>query len=119
MGRRSKKDRPPSIIQGVVADNVKKLRDLKFADLPNETARNRKLAQDAGTTLSQIQRIILQTLSPGVDMIERLAAALDARPQDMLTPYFGTTVRQERERKGASPFTAADNAPTGKKTTGS
>lgn len=88
MGRRSKKNRPPAIIQGVLADNIRRLRDRKYAVLPNETARNRALAKDAETTLSQVQRIISCALAPGVDMVEQLANALDVRPQDLLTPYF-------------------------------
>lgn len=88
MGRKSKKDRPPAIIQGVLADNVRKLRDRKYAALPHETARNRALAKDAHTVLAQIQRILNLSLAPGVDMIENLATALEVRPQDLLTPYF-------------------------------
>lgn len=89
MGRKSKKDRPPAIIQGVLADNVRKLRDRKYAALPHETAMNRALAKDAQTVLAQIQRILALELSPGVDMIEQLAGALECRPADLLTPYFG------------------------------
>lgn len=70
--------------------NVKALRDQVFADLPNETARNKQLAEAAGTTLSQIQRVIAQDLGTSVDFVEQLASALGCRPQDLLTPYFGT-----------------------------
>lgn len=101
MGRKSKKDRPPAIIQGVLADNVRKLRDRKYAAEPHETARNHALARDAKTVLSQIQRILALELSPGVDMVEQLATALDVRPADLLTPYFANT----RPSGVESPFT--------------
>jgi hypothetical protein len=88
MGRKSKKDRPPAIIQSVLADNVRRLRNKKYAALPHETAMNRALARDAGTVLAQIQRILGLELSPGIDMVEQLAGALEVRPADLLTPYF-------------------------------
>lgn len=68
--------------------NVRVLRDRQYADLPNETARNKQLAEDSGTTLSQIQRIIAQDLGTSVDYVEQLSHALGCRPQDLLTPYF-------------------------------
>jgi hypothetical protein len=99
MARRSKKDRPPAIIQGVLADNVQRLRDRLWPELPNQTQRNERIAKDSDTSLSQIvcrftlpsfsrQRIINQELAPGIDIVERLATALNVRPQDLLTPYF-------------------------------
>lgn len=112
MGRKSKKDRPPAIIQGVLADNVRKLRDRKYAALPHETARNRALAKDAHTVMSQIQRILELALAPGVDMIENLATALEVRPQDLLTPYFANSVSQSSEL----PFSEPQTPPKNKKT---
>lgn len=103
MGRKSKKDRPMAIIQGVLADNVRKLRDRKWAALPHETARNRELAKKAGTVLAQIQRILNLELAPGVDMLEQLAGALDVRPQDLVTPFFANTQTTEN----GSPFEEA------------
>lgn len=88
MSRRSKKDRPPARIRGVLADNIRRLRDRKFADLPNETARNKALHALTGISAAQIQRIVLAELGTSVDLIELLAEALDVRPQDLLTPYF-------------------------------
>ena len=88
MGRRSKKDRPAAISQRVLADNLVKLRDRAYAGLPNETARNKRLAKESDMSLSQIQRIIKCTLAPGIDILERLANAFNVRPADLLTPYF-------------------------------
>jgi hypothetical protein len=89
MGRNSKGHRPPAMIRHVIAMNVRELRDQRYADLPNETARNKQLADDSGSTLSQIQRVIAQDLGTSVDFVEQLASALGCRPQDLLTPYFG------------------------------
>jgi transcriptional regulator with XRE-family HTH domain len=93
VGRRSKKNRLPAISQGIFADNVRRLRDAsqKYAELENDTGKNRALAKDADTTLSQIQRVLNQQVSPGIDLVERIANAFGVRPQDMLTPYFGAT----------------------------
>jgi DNA-binding Xre family transcriptional regulator len=76
------------MIRRVIAFNVEALRDKKFAALPNVTARNKELAKQAGTTLSQIQRVISTDLGTSVDLIERLSGALECRPQDLLEPYF-------------------------------
>lgn len=76
------------MIRQVLAFNVEALRDKKFAALPNVTARNKELAKQAGTTLSQIQRVISTDLGTSVDLVERLATALECRPQDLLEPYF-------------------------------
>jgi DNA-binding Xre family transcriptional regulator len=88
MGRRSKQHQAPAQIRFVVAANVKGLRDSVYASLPNETQRNRKLAADVGTTLSQVQRIISSSVGVSIDMLEGLSRALHCRPQDLLTPYF-------------------------------
>jgi DNA-binding Xre family transcriptional regulator len=82
------------MIRQVIAMNVRALRDHVFAELPNETARNKQLAEAAGTTLSQIQRVIAQDLGTSVDFVEQLARALGCRPQDLLTPYFLSSAGQ-------------------------
>lgn len=97
MGRNSKGHRPPAMIRQVIAMNVRALRDQRYADLPNETARNKQLAEDAATTLSQIQRVIAQDLGTSVDFVEQLASALGCRPQDLLTPYFLSTAHPPPE----------------------
>lgn len=91
MGRPSKNHQPPALIRTVLAFNVEALRDRKFAALPNPTARNKELAKLADTTLSQIQRVISKELGTSVDLVERIASALDCRPQDLLEPYFAYT----------------------------
>lgn len=91
MGRKSKKNRPPAIVLSILADNVSKLRDIVYKELPTVTARNRELAKASFTTLSQVQRIAKAELAAGADMIEHLANALKVRPQDLLTPYFANS----------------------------
>lgn len=86
--RKSKRLRPPSIARGVLADNVKRLRDLVFAVIDGETKRNEALAKNAHTTLSQIQRIINRDSGISIDGLEELATALGVTPRDLLTPYF-------------------------------
>lgn len=88
VGRRSKKDRPPALIQQVLAENVRALRDRKYPEAPHETAANKLLAKASDTSPSQIQRIIALEVAAGIDVVERIAKAGDVRPQDMLTPYF-------------------------------
>jgi len=72
-----------------VAANVRQLRDQKYKTLPHQTARNRALAKDADTTVSQVQRVLNPALATGIDMLERFAAALGVTPADLVTPYFG------------------------------
>ncbi len=86
--RRSKKEKKMPLSVGILAWNVKNLRDRAYAGLPHETARNKALAKDADTTLSQIQRILACELAAGIDMIEALATALHVQPKELLTPYF-------------------------------
>jgi len=103
MGRKSKKDRPPAIIQAVLADNLLRLRDLKFGHLTTATARNKALAVQAGTALSQVQRILDQKLACGVDMLEQLAAVLEVSPCDLITPYFARSHVSESRSSAENP----------------
>lgn len=112
MGRKSKKDRPPALIQGILAANVRDLRERKYNALPTATAQQRALAKNAQTTLSQVQRIEAGTVAPGVDMLELLANALDVRPQDLVTPYFA---RAPLESEIASPFPETPRRPPSRK----
>lgn len=86
--RQSKSKRSVPIIRGILGRNVEALRDAVFADLPNVTARNKKLAEKSGTTLAQVQRICRGELGTSIDYVEWLADALNVRPHDLLTPYF-------------------------------
>lgn len=97
MTRTSKSKRPVPVIRGILGRNVTALRDSVFSELPNVTARNRKLAEAIGSKLSQIQRICNGELGTSIDTVEWLAEALRVRPHDLLTPYFVTTIERERD----------------------
>lgn len=89
--RRSKKDKGGSfLLHEFLSQNVVALRDShpRYKDLPNDTARNRALAKDADLSPSQVFRVIKRELGASIDIVEALARALEARPQDLLTPYF-------------------------------
>jgi hypothetical protein len=88
--RRSKKDKGHSLLRQFLAANVMALRDRhpRYKALPNITARNRLLAADADVSPSQVYRVIEGSLGASIDIVERLAMALDVRPHDLLTPYF-------------------------------
>ena len=86
--RDSKKNKPTPIIRGILAANVTLLRNRVYRDSATITARNRKLAEAIGSTLSQVQRICAGTAGTSVDTLEWLAAALHVRPHDLVTPYF-------------------------------
>jgi hypothetical protein len=91
MKRQSKGERPAAVIRGVLAQNLIALRDRKFPHLPNATKRNFALAEKCKpTSPSQIHRITTQQLGTSVDTLELLAAALEVRPQDLITPYFAS-----------------------------
>lgn len=88
-----------------------RLRNRKWATLPDETAMNRALAKACDTTVSQTQRITGDNPpAVGIDFVERVAFAFDVRPQDMLTPYFGATTYElgppEPDRHARLPGTA-------------
>lgn len=93
--RRSKRDKKSGTLRRHLSDNIAALRDFKYKDLPNETQRNKALAKATDTTISQIQRIIKCELGISIDWLEPLAAALDTRPQDLVTPYFSARLTAE------------------------
>jgi hypothetical protein len=88
MVRKSKSQLPPPMIRGILAANVVALRDRHYASLGTVTARNRQLAEDSGTTLSQMQRIATASVGTSIDQLETLALNLKCRPQDLLIPYY-------------------------------
>jgi hypothetical protein len=92
MARRSKRDKPELLIRKLLAENVRDLRDDVYAGEKSETAKNRKLAEKADTTLSQIQRVLSSDLGTSIDLLARIARALKCRPEDLITPYYATTI---------------------------
>jgi transcriptional regulator with XRE-family HTH domain len=114
MGRPSKKNLPPAKILGYLAENIVKLRDRKYRHLANDTARNKALAKDVATSPSQIQRIAAGQLAIGVDLLERLADALDVRPADLVTPYFATSALAALAAQHLEPQSMAVHEPVEK-----
>lgn len=88
MGRRAKSLEPPPAIRTHFAENVRRLRDRVYVAAGSDTERNKALAKAARTSLSQVQRIVGAKSDPGIDALEKFAAALGCRPQDLVTPYF-------------------------------
>jgi transcriptional regulator with XRE-family HTH domain len=88
VARKTKKERPTSPLRGLVAQTVCVLRDRKYRRFDNVTDRNERLAKDADTSLSTIQRIAEGAVDVQLDTLYRIAMALDARPQDLLTPFL-------------------------------
>lgn len=88
MARRSKRYKKQGVIRAILASNVRALRDHSYRAHPTDTSRNRALARDADTTLSQIQRILAGSVGIGIDLLEAIAQVFGVRPQDLITPYF-------------------------------
>lgn len=109
MGRPSKEHVPPPPIRAHLAENVQLLRDRAFHNKTTVTARNEALAKRAGTSLSQVQRIVKAKAGVSIDALEAFAKALECRPQDLITPYFayqGVVQRSdEKPSSGAGPRT--------------
>lgn len=115
VGRRSKKDRLEPFVTRVLSDNVRRLRDRKYAELQSDKQRNVALAKAADTSVSQIQRIIGLDLAAGIDLVERLALVFEVRPQDLLTPYLGVPIAEPPPLEPASPGTAIHKSPASQK----
>lgn len=96
--RRTKRDKAPSPLRALVARTVTMLRDRKYQQLDNVTARNRGLAKDADVSFSTIQRICSGEVGATVDMLDSIATALEVRPQDLLTPFFAARPPAEADR---------------------
>lgn len=103
MGRRSKRDKPDPMIRGFLATNIRALRDKQYAEHTSVTAKNRALAKEADTTLSQIQRVLSMELGTSIDLIARMARALHVRPQDLLTPYFAVQPKRTSSKAESLP----------------
>jgi transcriptional regulator with XRE-family HTH domain len=89
MGRRSKKDLPPTMVRLVIGANVARLRDQRFTAGRSITARNKALAEKLKTSLSQVQRIVDGALGISVDQLEQLSSVLEVTPAFLVTPYAG------------------------------
>lgn len=103
MGRKSKEHAPTPPIREHLAENVRLLRDQRFGEGGSVTMRNKALALEAATSLSQVQRVVGAKSGVSIDALEGLARALRCRPQDLVTPYFAYQgVVQRPDDKGSS-----------------
>lgn len=93
--RNSKSKRPPSVSRAVLARNVAELRDKKFAYLSTVTDRNRALAEEIDSSLSQIQRIVAGKVGPSTDTVELLANAFYVEIGQLLFPYFSNNISED------------------------
>ena len=84
MGR-PKKSGPPARIQLAIAHNLRTLIGRRYDKTKSLTEAHRKLAKDAGTSLSQVQRAIKGDSAIGVDTLERLADTFNVRAIDLAT----------------------------------
>ncbi len=60
--------------------------------MPKITARNKALAAQIGTKLSQLQRITEGKIGTSIDTIEWLALALGVAPHQLLIPNFAASI---------------------------
>jgi hypothetical protein len=93
--RASKRDRRPTIVRSILAQNICALRDRKWPEEPTITGRNKILAQHLFTGLPQVQRIAKGEVGTSVDYVEWLAEIFEVRPQDLLSPYFATSFKDQ------------------------
>lgn len=92
------------MIREIVAANLVKLRDIKYASIPTVTRRNEELAKEIGTTLSQIQRIVKKELGTSVDTLESLAHVFGCSPADIVTPYYATRTTTPAQMAQSAPL---------------
>lgn len=85
------------MFRAVLARNVKEMMNRRYAGSRN---RPKSLAEDAGVTLSTVQRVLSCELGTSIDTIEALAAAFDTQPYQLLLPSEG--VRRKFEMSESS-----------------
>ncbi len=116
--RNSKSKRPPTTIRAVIARNVSELRDKKYAYLATATDRNRALAEEMESSLSQVQRLVAGKVGTSSDAIEQLASVFYVEPNQLLIPYFSNSItedsfamRRAREKNRKAPTHTQKPAP--------
>jgi transcriptional regulator with XRE-family HTH domain len=74
------------MLRFVLAANVAARMVSVFHDQPNKTAREKKLAQAAGVSVSTVGRILNGDTGASLDNIEHVARALGCSAVSLLTP---------------------------------
>lgn len=85
MSRGPKKPKRAGVLRFVLAANVASRMVLVFHDQPHKTAREKKLAQTAGVSVSTVGRILNAETGASLDNIEHIARALGCSVIDLLT----------------------------------
>lgn len=87
MGRAAKTPKPHMfIMRGVLASNVRALMDRKYGDIEKETNRIKALAKEGSMGHGSVQRALAGKTGLNIDLIERLALALDVSVYQILLP---------------------------------
>lgn len=73
-------------MRAVLAQNVRSLLERDFKDLPNLTARQRKLAKDAGVSFSTVQRIMAEDVGASLDNVESIAEVFQVSVYQLMLP---------------------------------
>lgn len=81
MKGKKKTPKVPGIMRHVVARNVKKLMEHHYAESTN---RPKRLAAEAGVSLSSVQRVLAAENGPNIETIEAIALALEVSPYQLL-----------------------------------
>lgn len=78
------------------ANNIARLMEARYAGCPNKPA---ALAQDAGVSLSTVQRCTDGRHSTSVDVLEAIAWALGVQPFELLIEHDALPAPQRRSRE--------------------
>lgn len=78
----------PGFMRTIVAENLKRLMVKHYAAIENK---HKKLAKDAGVSLSTVQRIVKCETGASLDNIEALAGAFDLSAYQLLIPELDTS----------------------------
>jgi hypothetical protein len=99
--RQTKSKKRPTVVRGVLAQNVCALRDRKWSNLQSDTQRNKELARAARVSLNLVQQITKALSGTSIDNVEFMAEVFECRPANLLTPYFA--VKDQPPKSDAPP----------------
>jgi methylphosphotriester-DNA--protein-cysteine methyltransferase len=124
MKGKTKQPKVAGFMRAVLAENLRRLMDQHYKESRN---RPKALAQDAGVSLSTVQRILSATVGATIDNIEAIAAVFHLSTYQLLLPSLsvmnpqivqGATKEEERlyrnwRRAGPEALTHAHQTKTG------
>ena len=97
MKGKAKTPKTPGILRDVVADNIQALMNVNYRGSENKPL---DLANDAGISLSSVQRILNKSVGASVDTLERISIALGVSVYQLLIPNLNP--RNPQVVKGAT-----------------